>query len=132
MTDLKEAARMALEALTSPEAAKQPYIMSAVAQTLLRAALEAPEAEPVAWRWVPSAAWGSYVVSGDKARAEQVEGFGLTVQPLYAAPQPAREPVRLTEIEFAEAAGLISLSAAEYNLCRAIERAVLAANGLDK
>ena len=124
MRDIRQAARMALEALTSPEAATQPHLMSAVAQTLLRAAIEAPEAEPVAVFHAHPADW-QYSITLLPGVPMLPDGTQL-----YAAPQPAREPVRLSEAEFAKAAGLIGLSDDEYHICRAVERAVLAANGM--
>jgi len=50
--------------------------------TAIKAALEAKD-EPVAWRWIPSKIWGSYVLSDDPAKAELAREHAIEVQPLY-------------------------------------------------
>lgn len=106
MTPLITAARAALEALTSPEAHKQPHIMGAVAQTLLRTAIAKAEAqpvgEPVAWHVCSVNSDGSLSLEfaapweerahehiNDAINEHDIDGAALwVVRPVYASPQP--------------------------------------------
>ena len=54
--------------------------------------------EPVAWRWIPSKIWGSYVLSDDPAKAELAREHAIEVQPLYTTPTQ-RKPLTDEEIE---------------------------------
>jgi hypothetical protein len=46
------------------------------------------EQEPVAWRWIPSEVWGTYVLSDDLEKAELAKEHGIKIEPLYTHPQP--------------------------------------------
>jgi len=45
-----------------------------------------PDGKPVAWRWMPSKFWGSYVLSDDKEKAELAHEHGIEVEYLYTRP----------------------------------------------
>lgn len=91
MTDLRAAAQQALEALEDERyVTKYTHIVAAI--TALKAALEQPEQEPVAWMSSDRAwMWSDY----SKAIAAVANIPTLTLIPLYTAPpaaQPEQEP----------------------------------------
>ena len=111
MNDLKTAARMALEALdhatdaqSNPARREFPTIhdfgQMRRAADALRAALEAPQAEPVAYVFPNTAVTGRnrWMMLREDVPANDEYGGAMWV-PLYAAPQPAREPAWLRVID---------------------------------
>lgn len=110
MTD-KEVMQMALDALLTWEAVHPHTTANAVrtpAIEAIRVALEQPDPEPVAWRWLyagkPEGEQCFSMPSPDAdivSRAAALE-FPRTVQHLYTAP-PKREWQGLTDEEIAEA-----------------------------
>jgi hypothetical protein len=86
MNDLEQAARRLLEAWDSSPLPKSNDGMMQERMEDLRAELavgDKPASEPVAWRYVPSDAWGDQLVTQDPKTVELAKQFGRDVEPLY-------------------------------------------------
>jgi hypothetical protein len=88
-----------------------------------------PKAEKqgsVAWRWIPSEVWGTYVLSDDHEKAELAKEHGIKVEPLYTHPQP-KQPLTDEQIDdiwnrYCDEMGEASINDA-HDIARAIEAA---------
>jgi hypothetical protein len=96
-----KAMKQALEALgpNAPECCGCRVEWEIAITALRQAIAEAEKQEPVAFRWIPSKVWGSYVLSDDREKAALAQENGIEVEPLYTHPQPKREWVGLTDEE---------------------------------
>lgn len=88
--------------------------------------------EPVAWRWIPSEVWGTYVLSDDLEKAELAKEHGIKVEPLYTHPQPKHEWVGLTDEDIEEIWGenLRVMYSGNIEATKAIEAKLKQKNGI--
>lgn len=80
----------AIEALDGVHEGEHHGGVEESAEALRTALAGAAQAEPVAWRYLPSKVWGSYVITTDPHVLESAKEYGCEPEPLYTAPQPAQ------------------------------------------
>lgn len=67
-----------------------PGVLAFARAVLAKWGQPAHSGEPVAWRYVPSKAWGEFVYTEDPKRAQHARDNGIDVQPVFTTPQPTQ------------------------------------------
>ena len=109
---------------------RQKKAITAIREVLAQPERPAVQAKPVAWRWKPSEVFGDYVLSTSNDKVLTAESFGMSIEPLFTHPAPAREWVGLTDDEVDDLAlDENGLPNSHIEFARAIEAALKAKNG---